>query len=721
MRPRALVTAALLARALAAHADPAVFTAEGHAIVPATAVAGVSPGCAVTLDNGHTGRLIVREVMDDWAVVRVSGASAGRSPPSFSAVVPAPGDTLTVLGGARVVVAAASPGGYALRRVGPGALSPGAIVVDQDGRWVAMLRGHVAGDTVEALALASIRGDLRAASRMEVPACAAVSARPTQGRCAPEGPRPSEAALALARRAMARRGGAMVTDIAGDRFALARAGELPDARPGCATGALRAWRVDAGSGLALVRREDPDAHAGVPIMDTEVHECATLYTLDASGALTPAVVTSSTETALRLRTARLLSTDDAVVLDPRGLLVGIVTARADDELSVARAAPAARFLAGLADSRNPPACVVATAPTTAEPLATEGPVVPAGAVIPLGASDGAVAVHVGADGVYATLANHLSDVSSGCVVRRPGRRYEEVLTVDAGANVALFHALAATQRPDGSARDAPLPHAEDAPIPLVERRPPLHARVWVSTPAGTRPATIASQSTDDLVVAFADDVSPPPGSPVLDDGLHLVGLLERPLRAGQWRVRAAASLRRLLPGLRRDIATQTCFPTYGTPIGAVLAFGAQFGMTVGSDEVNGVQYPLSATLLWYNTWYFHGALGARLSSTVLPRFSLAGGPVFFRSPGDGEVGFGIHVEVEVPVTDAQREAGTIEAARALYGFEIQGMPYLSNSAALHFALAAGLAQHGDLTRASLGFGISFNIGVSFGHLRWDRP
>jgi len=111
----------------------------------------------------------------------------------------------------------------------------------------------------------------------------------------------------------------------------------------------------------------------------------------------------------------------------------------------------------------------------------------------------------------------------------------------------------------------------------------------------------------------------------------------------------------------------------------------------------------------------------RINPQPLFHIAAGGGPVLFRSAGDGEVGFGLHLEVE-PTFDGSTYADprTPGAQRGLYGLEVQGVPYVTSAFGLTFALALGLAQYGNLEQTHFAFGGTLQIGVVLGSLRHDR-
>ena len=355
----------------------------------------------------------------------------------------------------------------------------------------------------------------------------------------------------------------------------------------------------------------------------------------------------------------------------------------------------------------------------------EAPGVPPSAVAELGAPGGAFAVHVGSDAVYATLANRLHDVATGCLVRAPGYLHGEVLGVDEVANVAVFHVVAASPPPDA-------PSSEDAPLVLVDTRPsvgrPVRAVVNLTDrdPLPMATGTVTDAHGDDLLVDFDPGLrgSTPrlvQGSPVIDGDGRVVGLIDRVVVGRRYRVRSAAAIRRLLVTIRRETSTSMCFPAFGATQGFVTSIALQLGVEGGTMATQGSQYNFTAGVFWYNTWYFRGELGLRLSDAPMPRISLAGGPLVFRTAGDGEVGVGLHIELDAGLAHTQGRAALNGAQRVLYAFEVHGMPYVTNHFGLIFALAMGVAQYGDLTESAYGFGLTYSMGVVFGSLRHDRP
>ncbi len=716
-------------------------TSGGLALTTSHAVGRTPPGGTVP-NLTPPSRLVTQDVVGGWAIVQNLAPETGDDPLLMLREQPRPQQRVRIQwsGNARDgVVEQSTPAQIVVRFLQPGTgnVPEGAAVLDTSRRLVGVV-ANTDATRVMVIPVALAISDLRAAAEPPVAPTTrprVIQPEPRRGRMTPIEPH-GPASLPSSTVARVREAALRLPDdahpgiaIQGDRMGVAFMASFPTLRPGCNTEAdgSGAWvssllAVEPSTGIALLRLHRPDGVTGLPIAAAIPTPGATLFVVPMGGRVASGVVVSATDTDLRVRFVHGVDAPTGVaVVDVDGRLVGLFVHAAceadavDCEAAVTPVLPLRMVIGDLGNRGTEAIC----------PAMDRPPSVPPSAIADMGAPGGAFAIHVGSDGVYATLANRLHDVASGCLLRAPGYLHGEVLGVDEIANVAVFHTVAPNPAPD-------VPTADDAPLVLGDRRPavgrPVRAVVSRTDgdPLPMLDGIVTDAHGDDLLVDFGDRTHGVPvrlvqGSPVIDGDGRVVGLVDRVVVGNRFRVRSAAAIRRLLETIRRESSTSMCFPTFGATQGFVTALAVQLGVEGSTVNSQGSQYNLTAGVFWYNTWYFRGELGLRLGDEPMPRISLAGGPLVFRTAGDGELGVGLHIELDAGLTRAQGRADVNGAQRALYAFEVHGMPYVTNHFGLIFALAMGIAQFGDLTGRDYGFGLTYTMGVVFGSLRHDRP
>ncbi len=715
--------------------DAVPVTATGLWLTTADRASSAAPGCA-TPDGA---RLVARDGSAGWAVVQF--------PLEDSASVRFIADALPLVGSRVHVVAGAARYDGAVERASVRSLSvrldaeprdvTRAAVFDDDGRLLALVL-RASGTLLDAVPAQLALGDVRDADAHGIPACPGaprgVILRPsvTPPRC--EGPPRGALSDDLRRRAFAATvtaGAHRGVALDGDGFVALAASAVPDTLRGCpvalddARATLRT--VDATTGLALLRAPARAASQTLALRADAPDGCTALFAvLDAQTAV-PLRVVRAEGARLSLRaspsTVWPASLEGLPLVDDRGCLVAMLRRVSGADVEATTLTALADALAH-DDPRAGPSC----ASDRAMPDAQRAPSIPPDAVVPVDPEGRAVAVHLASDAVYATTADRLRDMASGCVVRRRATRdgrplAGEVLDVNPAANLALYRLVAAES-------DAVPPRDEGPPLVIASTRPTAGARVFLATvPYATqvaRGATVREASADELWLDLdAGEASVPEGSPVLDGGARVLGVVDRTVfEAGVVRAhaRAAPLLRPRLAALHREQATPTCFPTYGAPQGNVVAVTATAGLGLGTEDAQGLVTALAVGALWFNTWYAHGELGTRLTPAPMLRLAVGGGPVLFRSPGDGEVGVGLRLEVEPELGSSRTAVTSPGAQRFLFGAEVQGAPYLSERLGLTFSLALGVAQYGSFDESHFAFGGTFQLGLMFGltRLRHDR-
>ena len=686
--------------------------------------AAPEPGCALPGAPGFT--LLARDVVAGWALVRAPRPSTPDAVRLIAEGAPRTGARVSVVGGDGTVESEA-PGLISLR-LDPGVTTrEGEAVLDGSGRVLGVVL-DVRGAAATAVPAALARVELRGLSTRGALACPPRRAA-RDGARAPRVPAASSVdplAIALARAATVVRadGAERAVLVGGAGLALLPSESVGDVAPGCGLPLAAPWgaatlvEVDAAAGLAVLRAFMPGVRAALAVRAAPlaVGEALTLVTPEGSVAATVAAEGSDL-----LRVTLASEPRDGLaglpLIDGDGRLAGIARAGHGRALMATPTPRLPQVLDHAARARTPP-CV----PARAEPAAASVSLPPM-AVYPVDAR-GSLAVHVASDGVYATLADRLQAVSSGCIVRREQTLGEarhplagEVLDVDAAANLAVYRVVRAPS-------STPPPTPEAPPLVLASARPVNGATAFIATQAfadaTTLTATVSDVAAEDFWLALsaaAEALRIPAGAAVLDAQGHVLGLIDR-VDGRRAHARAAASLRALVAGLRRDQATPTCFPTYGASQGPVVAVTVKTGFALGTHDVQGPTYDLSVGVLFFDTWYARGDVGARLDTPSALHLAAAGGPLLFRSPGDGAVGVGLHLEAEA--FNGRSDARSNGAQRALYGLEVMGTPYFGASVGLTATLALGLAQYGDFREPAFAFGASFQLGLAFGALRRDR-
>lgn len=314
---------------------------------------------------------------------------------------------------------------------------------------------------------------------------------------------------------------------------------------------------------------------------------------------------------------------------------------------------------------------------------------------------------VAGDGLVVTSAHVAGDVGSGCRTPITDRDAHatawpaELLTVEVVGDTAVFRVR------DFAGTRVGLRVANDGPL--------VGQRVYALADAeaqGLVFGRVEAHARGELRIELSGPVAEGAwGGPVVNADGHMLGVLSpMPGNPTHAIVSPLTVLRRVLPSLHRENSTPLCVPPYGASLGPTWHLGFELAAAIPTRGDAHSVYPIRATAMFFERWYFRMTLGASIASdfTALSG-SLAGGPILFRTIGDGIVAIGARAE-----GDFGPFSGDFLVRREFYGLEVHAVGYLAPALGLTVNLAAGADRRWQLgqTTADYGAAIVFSAGLT---------
>lgn len=308
------------------------------------------------------------------------------------------------------------------------------------------------------------------------------------------------------------------------------------------------------------------------------------------------------------------------------------------------------------------------------------------------------------DGLVVTSAHVAGDVGSGCRARveeRNGERWNaELLTLEVVGDTAVFRV-----REFAGVRVG---------LRVATEAPAVGASVYALSDDGDGPLMVArveAHPHGELRVALSGAVSPRAwGGPVVNADGHLLGVLSpMPGNPSHGIVSPLTVLRRVLPSLHRENSTPLCVPPYGASLGPAWHLGFELAAAIPTRGDARSVYPIRLTAMFFERWYFRMTAGVSLSDTTSVSGSMAGGPVLFRTVGDGVVAIGARAEGDFGPLNAD-----LTVRREFYGFEVHATGYLSSALGLTVNVGFGADRRWMLGQSTADYGAAlvFSVGLT---------
>ncbi len=316
---------------------------------------------------------------------------------------------------------------------------------------------------------------------------------------------------------------------------------------------------------------------------------------------------------------------------------------------------------------------------------------------------GGLAVMVASDGLVASTSQVVGDVGAGCrvpLVDSLGDETDaELLVAEVVDDTVLLRARSEAGRRGG--------------LRIAARDPAVGDRVFALGGGGEDApllsGRVVSHAGGEVRVRFDGGLPSPRalGGAVTDVDGHVLGLLERlPGSRSLVTLTPLRSLRSILPTLHREDPTPLCVPPYGASLGAAWHLGFEVAGSVPTRGDTHTVYPVRLTAMFFERWYLRMGVGVALGTLVAGHASLSGGPVLFRTAGDGVVGLGARVDAELgPFGEG------FGPRREYYGLEIQATGYLSPALGIAVNLTGGVDRRWAPGQTDADYGASVSIGV----------